>query len=289
MRHMASIGVIGLGAMGSRMARRFLGAGHDVVVWNRSPEKATELVEAGASAAESPADVVLRTDVTLTMLADPDALRAVVEGAEGITAAVDADKTIIEMSTVGPDAIEWLSSAMPDGANLLDAPVLGSIGEVEAGTLKVFVGGPEELAERWMPLLSELGTPMYVGSLGSGAAAKLVVNSTLFGVLGVLGEAVALADGLGLQRDKALDVLTQGPIGPQVERRRSAIENNDYPKRFALELALKDGNLVCEAAASAHVDMRLASAALSWLSDAIDAGWNDRDYSALLAWIMKER
>jgi 3-hydroxyisobutyrate dehydrogenase/2-hydroxy-3-oxopropionate reductase len=104
-----------------------------------------------------------------------------------------------------------------------------------------------------------------------------------------LGEAVALADGLGLQRDKALDVLTAGPIGPQVERRRNAIENDDYPKRFALELALKDATLVAEAAAAAGVDMRLASAATTWLSGAIEAGWGDKDYSALLAWIIEQR
>ncbi|MGH2806069.1 MAG: NAD(P)-dependent oxidoreductase [Actinomycetota bacterium] len=286
---MATVGVIGLGAMGGRMARRFLDAGHDVVVWNRSSEKAAPLADAGAQVVETPRDVVRAAEVTLTMLADPDALRAVVEGSDGIAAALDDDKTVIEMSTVGPDALAWLASALPDGANVLDAPVLGSIGEVEAGTLKVFIGGPEQLAQRWTPLLSELGTPMYVGPLGSGAAAKLVVNSTLFGVLGILGEAVALADGLGLPRDTALDALAQGPIGPQVERRRSAIENHDYPRRFALELALKDANLVADAAAAAHVDMRLASAALSWLSDAIDSCWNDKDYSALVAWILKER
>lgn len=286
---MTRVAVVGLGTMGSRIARRLLDAGHQVVVWNRSPEKAEPLVGAGAEAVESPREAAARTGAVLTMLADPAALRAVTEGPDGLAAGVSAETTVIEMSTVGPVAISDLARALPDGTPLLDAPVLGSTTEAEAGALTIFVGGPAELAERWMPLLSVLGMPIHVGPVGSGAAAKLVANSTLFGALGVLGEALALADGLGLSRDAAFAVLAGTPLGPQAERRREAIQSGDYPKRFSLRLGVKDATLVTDAAASAGVDLRLAEAARSWIEDANAASFGDRDYSAMIAYILGQR
>ena len=160
--------------------------------------------------------------------------------------------------------------------------MLGSIAEAEDGSLTIFVGGPDDLVERWTPLLSVLGRPLHVGERGAGAAAKLVANSTLFGALGVLGEALALAQGLGLSREAAFEVLAATPIGVQAERRRDAIESGEYPPRFSLRLARKDADLVGEAAAAAGVDLRLAAAARSWLEDAAEAGLDDQDYSAAL-------
>jgi 3-hydroxyisobutyrate dehydrogenase-like beta-hydroxyacid dehydrogenase len=193
----STVAVIGLGAMGSRIAGRLVDAGHDVVVWNRTPAKAEPLVERGATAAATPADAARRAEAVLTMVAHPDALRAVTEGPDGLAAGVDEETTVIEMSTVGPAAVAWLADALPAGANLIDAPVLGSISEAEAGSLNVFVGGPESLVQRWTPLLSALGTVRHVGPLGAGAAAKLVANTTLVGTLSLLGEALALAQGSG--------------------------------------------------------------------------------------------
>jgi 3-hydroxyisobutyrate dehydrogenase/2-hydroxy-3-oxopropionate reductase len=171
-------------------------------------------------------------------------------------------------------------------AGLLDAPVLGSRSEAEAGTLTVFVGGPEELVARWTPLLSVLGSPLHVGPLGSGAAAKLVANTTLVGTIGVLGEALGLAEGLGLPREKAFEVLAATPLAAQAERRRESVESGEYPPRFALYLARKDAELVVEAAREAGVDLRLTEAARSWLAEAEEAGLGDRDYSAVLARIL---
>jgi len=187
------VAVVGLGAMGSRVARRLLEAGHDLVAWNRTAEKAQPLVEAGAVAAATPAEAAARAEVVLTMVADPAALRDVTEGEDGVAAGVGEGATVIEMSTVGPDAVRRLGSVLGEQAGLLDAPVLGSRSEAEEGTLKVFVGGPPELVARRTPLLSVLGSPLHVGPLGSGAAAKLVANTTLVGTIGVLGEALALA------------------------------------------------------------------------------------------------
>jgi 3-hydroxyisobutyrate dehydrogenase-like beta-hydroxyacid dehydrogenase len=280
---MGMVAVVGLGAMGSRMARRLLDAGYQVVAWNRTSARAEEL--AGAAVAASPAEAARRADVVLTMVADPAALQAVTEEAEGIAAGVDETTTVIEMSTVGPAAISRLAAALPEG-RLLDAPVLGSLAEAEAGELRIFLGGPAELVQAWTPLLSTLGSPLHVGPLGAGAAAKLVANTTLFGTLGVLGEALALADGLGLSRDVAFEVLAGTPVAAQAERRRPAVETGEYPQRFSLSLARKDADLIAEAAAAAGADLRLAAAARTWLQEAEEAGLGDEDYSAVLAHIL---
>jgi 3-hydroxyisobutyrate dehydrogenase-like beta-hydroxyacid dehydrogenase len=284
---MSRVAVVGLGSMGSRMAARLLAAAHEVVVWNRTAERAAPLVEAGATAASSPADAARSADAVITMVADPAALRAVTAGPEGVAAGVGESTTVIEMSTVGPAAVAQLAETLPPGARLLDAPVLGSLAEAERGMLRIFVGGPAPLVEEWTPLLSVVGSPLHVGPLGAGAAAKLVANTTLFGMLGVLGEALALADGLGLSRDSAFEILASTPIAAQAERRRPSIESGAYPRRFSLSLARKDADLVAEVAAAAGVDLRLGEAARSWLREAEEAGRGDEDYSALLAGILR--
>jgi 3-hydroxyisobutyrate dehydrogenase/2-hydroxy-3-oxopropionate reductase len=281
------LAVIGLGAMGSRIARRFLSEGHKVIVWNRTRAKTEELVDLGATAAGSPADAARHSEVVITMVPDPLALRAVTEGRSGLLAGTRPGATIIEMSTVGPAAVSRLGSLLPAEVGLLDAPVLGSLPEAETGSLTIFVGGPEALVERWTPLLTALGSPVRLGALGTGAAAKLVANSTLFGVLGVLGEALALAQGLGLSREAAFAVLATTPVAAQADRRRPSIESGEYPLRFSLSLASKDAELIAEAAAAGGVDLALADVQRRRLSAAERAGWGDRDYSAVLAWILR--
>ena len=283
---MTTIAFIGLGGMGRRMARRLLDAGHDLVVWNRTPQRADDLVAHGARAAASPADAARAADLVITMLAHPTALRQVTEGPDGILAGAAAPTTIAEMSTVGPAAVRRLAAALPEGVGLLDAPVLGSHPQAEAGQLRIFVGGPDPLARRWMPTLDALGTPTHVGPLGAGAAAKLVANSTLFGVLAILGEALALAEGLGLSRDVAFDVLSATPVGAQADRRRTAVESGDVPLHFPLSLAHKDADLVTSAAEAAHVRLPVAEAARSWIVAAEEAGLGDQDYSRVLAHIV---
>ena len=197
---MTRVAVIGLGAMGSRVARRLADAGNEVIVWNRTRAKAEEL---GLPVADTPAEAARGAEVVITMVANPEALRAVTEGDNGVAAGI-GDTALIEMSTVGPAAVARLAQRVP---TMLDAPVLGSVSEAETGTLKIFAGGAAELVERWSPLLSMLGDVIPVGGSGAGAAAKLVANSTLFGTMAVVGGAVALADALGLSRDAAFAVL----------------------------------------------------------------------------------
>jgi 3-hydroxyisobutyrate dehydrogenase-like beta-hydroxyacid dehydrogenase len=282
---MARVAVVGLGAMGSRIARRFLDAGHELTVWNRDAARAEPLVAAGASAAQTPAEAARKAEAVVTMVADPEALAAVTEGPEGVAAGLVRGSVLVQMSTVGPRSLERLAAIVPE-PSLLDAPVLGSIGEVEAGSLRVFAGGQAELVERWTPLLETLGTVLRVGPVGAGTAAKLVANSTLVGVAGLLGEALALGTALGLPAEVAFDVLEATPLGEQAKRRRPAFESGEYPPRFSLSLAHKDADLILDAAAQRELDLRLATAAREWLADAERSGRGADDYSAVLAEIV---
>jgi 3-hydroxyisobutyrate dehydrogenase/2-hydroxy-3-oxopropionate reductase len=278
----ATVAVVGLGAMGGRMARRLADAGYRPAVWNRDAAKAEALTEHGASVAATPAEAAAGADVVLVMVADPQALRDVSEGPQGIAAGARGGTAVVQMSTVAPDDVRRLESVLPPDLDLIDAPVLGSLPEAEAGTLTIFAGGAAPVVERCTPLLGVLGSVVDVGPVGHGTAAKLVANSTLFGVLGVLGEALALAGGLGLTREAAFEVLAVTPLAAQAERRRPAVQSGDYPTRFALSLARKDTDLVLEAAAAAGLELRLAAAARAWLADAERAGSGGRDYSAVL-------
>jgi 3-hydroxyisobutyrate dehydrogenase len=283
------VAVVGLGAMGSRIAGRLLDAGHDVVVWNRDALKMVPLSASGAVAAASPAEATRRADGVITIVRDEQALSDVTDGPNGIVAGATGATTVIQMSTVGPGAVSRLAAALEGRANVLDAPVLGSVTEANAGTLTIFVGGEKGLVERWAPLLSVLGSVLKVGPLGAGAAAKLVANSALFGVLGVLGEALALADGLDLSREIAFAVLAATPLAREAARRRAAIESSAYPRRFALALARKDADLILDAARGARIDLRLVPAARAWLADAERRGAATQDYTAVLAAILNDR
>jgi HAD superfamily hydrolase (TIGR01450 family) len=284
------VAVVGLGAMGARIVTRLLDGGNEggneVLVWNRTPAKLGPLLERGAVAVATPAAAATQAEALITMVADPAALRAVAAGDEGIAAGAHRSLLVIEMSTVGPAAISELAATLPAGTALVDAPVLGSVAEVESGALTVFAGGSPPVVERARPLLAPLGTVVHVGPLGSGAAAKLVANAALFGSVALLGEALALARGLGLSEDAAYQVLVATPLCAQAVRRRPAITAGDYPPRFSLALARKDAELIRAAATGADVELRLVAATRSWLADAEAAGLAERDYTAMLARIL---
>jgi 3-hydroxyisobutyrate dehydrogenase-like beta-hydroxyacid dehydrogenase len=281
-----SVAVIGLGAMGSRIARRLLDAGEQVTVWNRTAERAEPLAAAGASVATSPAAAAGSADHVMTMLADPQALIEVMTSPDGLRTGLRPGRTLLEMSTVGPSAVRRLLDLVPEGVELVDAPVLGSISEAEAGTLKVFVGGTAEAAASARPVLEVLGTPLHVGPLGAGAAAKLVANTTLLTTLTALGESLALARGLGLDDERALEVLSTTPLAAQAERRRPVVEGAAVPLRFRLALAVKDAGLIVEEGKSRGVEPRLAAAAAAWFHDALQAGAGEVDYSLIVRHIM---
>jgi 3-hydroxyisobutyrate dehydrogenase-like beta-hydroxyacid dehydrogenase len=273
-----TIAFCGLGRMGAPMAARLLDAGHQLRVWNRSPGKAGALIEAGATEAGSPAEAAAGAEVVITMLADPAAVEEVVSAA-----GLGAGTTLIEMSTIGPDAVRGLAARMAEGVDILDAPVLGSVPQATEGTLKVFVGGDAEVFERLRPVLEAMGTPRHLGPLGAGASMKLVANSTLGALMTGLAEALALADGLGLDEPDVLDILSESPIGVTARGKRPLIERGVYTPNFTLSLAAKDLRLVTEAADAAGVELRVAAAARSWLERADEHGLGDLDYSAVIA------
>lgn len=279
---MATLAFCGLGQMGAPMARRLLEAGHDLVVWNRSEERVRPLVEAGAEAARSPAEAAAGAEAAITMLADPGAVREVVLGDHGLAEGLREGTVLIEMSTIGPEPVREIAETLPEGVDMLDAPVLGSVPQAEEGTLEVFVGGPAPLVERWGPVLEAMGTPRHLGDLGAGAAMKLVVNSTLGALMAALGEALALADALGVDESQALDVLEGSALGVTTRSKRERITSGRYPPNFRLALAAKDLELVRDAASRAGVDLPLAGVALAHNEAARDAGLGDLDYSALV-------
>jgi 3-hydroxyisobutyrate dehydrogenase/2-hydroxy-3-oxopropionate reductase len=266
------------------MARRLVEAGHDVTVWNRTRSRADGF--AGAAAiADSPADAARGAEAVITCLATPDAVSEVVLGPDG--AASTLDGALIEMSTIGPDHLAALAERLPGSVELLDAPVLGSVANAQDGTLKIFVGASEELFSRWRSLLEPIGTPIRVGSTGAGAAMKLVANSTLAGLMGTIGEALALADGLELDTAATLEMLLDSPIGAALRRKLDKIESDRYTTSFRLALMLKDMRLVLDAAGQRGVELGLAEASTRWLEAAQERGSGDLDYSAVVAQIRR--
>jgi 3-hydroxyisobutyrate dehydrogenase-like beta-hydroxyacid dehydrogenase len=275
---MARIGFLGTGLMGAPMARRLLGAGHDVAVWNRTRDKAEALAADGAVVASTPAEAARGREVVITMLTGPDALEAVLFGEEGVAPALEPGALLIDMSTVGRDAELDVAGRLPKGVEFVDSPVTGSTPRAEAGELTILVGGSEEVYERARPVLEVLGTPRRFGDLGSGAAMKLVLNSTLGAILMGIGEALALGRALGLDRAAVLDALENSYLGGMVKVKRSMLESGEFPAQFKLALAAKDLRLVEEAASR---PLSGVAAARQAFDDAERAGRGEEDYAAL--------
>ncbi|MFB9680711.1 NAD(P)-binding domain-containing protein [Streptosporangium vulgare] len=263
------ISFLGLGRMGAPMARRLVTAGYTVKTWNRTP-RAVE----GAATAASPAEAVAGAELVVTMLSDPPTVRRVLaEAAPGLRAGT----VVAEMSTIGPEAVAGLRGLLPPGVGLVDAPVLGSVGPAEEGTLTVLAGGlPEDLA-RCRRALEVFGRVVGVGGPGAGAAMKLAVMGALVPAQVLLAETVAYAEATGVDTATLLAVLGGTPLGPLVERVRPAVENGPYETRYALGLAAKD------VALAAHGTQTLAAAAGARLADAVAAGLGGADLTAIFA------
>lgn len=274
--------------MGRPLAVRLATLGYPTTVWNRTPGRAGSALAAGATWAATPAEAVADVEVIITMLADPEALIAVTEADHGLLAGLAASghRTIIEMSTVGQAAIIRLAALVPAGTDLLDAPVYGTGEAVESGTLRIFVGGAPEVLARHLSLLRDLGEPIHIGPIGSGANAKLVVNAALFGTAALLGEVLALAERLGLTLDAAYEVLATSPLGAQVERRRPSIDLNRYETRFPLAMAVKDLSLITEAGRTSGAEIPVLNVTAGQFRKAVEQGWGDSDYTAVLGSIL---
>jgi 3-hydroxyisobutyrate dehydrogenase-like beta-hydroxyacid dehydrogenase len=230
--------------MGTPMATRLLEAGHDLTVWNRTAEKTRPLTDQGATAAATPMEAVAGVDAVITMVTNAEALEQVVLGENGVATGLAAGQLLIDMSTVGPDAVRSVAARLPAGVDMVDAPVRGSVPQATTGRLAIYVGADPSVFQRVEPILAPLGTLHHVGGLGAGAATKVVVNSTLGAAIAAFGEALALGNDFGLDRSVVLDVLSDTPIASTVEAKRANVESGRYPASFKLSLALKDLNLV---------------------------------------------
>jgi 3-hydroxyisobutyrate dehydrogenase-like beta-hydroxyacid dehydrogenase len=282
---MAKVAFLGLGRMGSHMGGRLIDAGHDLVVWNRSKEKAEPLAERGARVAATPREAAEGAEVVITMVADDAALRDVVLGTDGVAEGMKAGAVLVDMSTVGPAALRELRDALREGVDLVDAPVLGSVPQAESGELKIFVGSAEGLFERLRPILEAMGAPRRVGELGAGASLKLVVNSTLGAVMAAVGEALALARALGVDEEAALETLEGSYVGGVVKSKRHLIEGQEGEVHFALRLAAKDLRLVTEAAERAGIRLQAAEAIRRIFEEAVEVGLGDADYGAVIPYL----
>jgi 3-hydroxyisobutyrate dehydrogenase-like beta-hydroxyacid dehydrogenase len=285
---MSKIAFLGLGEMGTPMASRLLRAGHQLAVWNRTPERSAPLVEHGAVGGATPAQAAAGADFIVTMLATPDALEQVVFGDEGLAGALVAGQVLVDMSTVGLAAIRSVAARLPRAVPVVDAPVRGSVPQATEGRLEVFVGASDEDFAHVRPILETLGTVRHVGGPGAGAAMKLVVNLVLGVAMVTMGEALALGKSLTLPRGLLLDVLADSPIGPIVKGKRALVEARHYPPSFKLRHAEKDLRLVEEAAASAGRELKVTPAARSWLDEAAAGGAGDLDFAAVVAIIAGE-
>jgi 3-hydroxyisobutyrate dehydrogenase-like beta-hydroxyacid dehydrogenase len=276
------IAVIGMGAMGSRVARRFLDASHEVIVWNRTPARATPVVEAGATLATTPAEAATSADHVVTMLAHGEAVRDVMSSSGGLAEGLHPGQWLIEMSTIGPSDLDRLLSLVPAGVQVVDAPVLGSTSEAEAGALRVFVGGTDEDFALLRPLLETLGEPLHTGPFGSGVRVKLTVNAALLGTLALLGEIVALTERWDLDRDAVFDALASTPLAVQAERRRPVVDGEDVPLRFRLALAVKDAELIAGEGESVGAELPVLRATADWFRRGAEHGAGEDDYSTVV-------
>src|SRR5882724_2612838 len=213
---MSKIAFLGLWQMETPIAMRLLDAGHNVRVWNRDLDRTVALSQRGASVAVSPSDAAADVEFAITMLATPVAVHDVLFGPSGLAETLGPGQILIEMSTIGPEAFGSVAVRLPEGVGAVDAPVRGSVPEATAGRLHIFVGATNDDFERVRPVLESLGDVRHVGTPGSGASMKLVVNATLGASIVAFGEALALARSLRLDRTAVPDVLAEPRPGPPV-------------------------------------------------------------------------
>ncbi len=280
-----SAAFLGLGVMGAGMAGRLLDAGLPLAVWNRTAGRAEPFARRGARVTSTPRDAASGADVVIAMVADDAASRAVWLGDAGALAGLRSGAVAIESSTLSPAWIDELAAAAAArGAALLDAPVTGSRTHAASGELRFLVGGPAPALERARPAFSAMGRDVvYLGATGSGARLKLI-NNFLCGVQAAsLAEAVALVERSGLDRAAALAVLTSGaPGSPLVTAVTPRMAGADYAVNFALALMHKDLTYAMADASRFGLDLDTAAAARRRFAAALDAGWGDQDFAAVV-------
>jgi 3-hydroxyisobutyrate dehydrogenase-like beta-hydroxyacid dehydrogenase len=280
----AKLGFIGLGYMGSRIAKRLLEAGHPLVVFNRNRAKADALTFYGAEIAASPGDLASGTGIILSCLADERAIRAVYFSAGGVLDDAAPGTIVLEMSTVAPETSQELCEAgRKRGIEILDVAISGSTAAAESGALTLFGGGDHHTFEAVTPIFPAFAKQwFYMGPSGSGVAMKLAVN-TLLGVgMQAIAEAVALGRALGLARDLLFETLAKtAVIAPAHLGKLATADANDYAPQFPVRLMHKDFTLIGSEAAKLGVAMPATSEAAK-VAAAEAASGREEDFSAVI-------
>jgi 3-hydroxyisobutyrate dehydrogenase len=279
-----SVAILGLGIMGSGMARRLLSANFPLAVYNRNREKSLPLAADGAFIAATPREAASRSKIVLSMVADDSASRSVWLAEDGALAGAPSNSILIESSTLSVGWIRELAGlAAARGCQFLDAPVTGSKPQAASGELLFLVGGATEAIESARPAFSAMGRDIiHLGPVGSGALMKLTNNFLCAVQAASFAESLALIDAAGLDRTKAMAILTGGAPGSGIVKRvAERVMADDFTPNFALRWMAKDIAYAIEGASGKEIALPIANAALAMFQQAIAEGHGDEDFSAV--------
>jgi 3-hydroxyisobutyrate dehydrogenase-like beta-hydroxyacid dehydrogenase len=287
----AQIGFIGLGLMGSRLARRLHAGGWNIRAWNRSSRPAEEIKKEGITIAASLGDLVAHSDVILSSLANDAAVHSVYFEESGVFSIAKPGTVILEMSTISPELSRRMhQEAGRTGVNLLDVAISGSTPAVEAGTVTLLAGGDKNTFEQCIPIYESIARQWFlIGPGSSGVQMKLVVNLLLGLDMQAIAEAVSLGEHLQIDRNILLDVLAKtAVVAPAMAGKFRKIKDGDYSPEFPLRLMSKDMDLVMDAARTAGADLPAASVAQSVLAANVPAS-GDLDLSAITPSVVNQK
>ena len=279
---MATLGFVGLGVMGGGIARRLLAAGHEVHGYNRTREKAAPLVEQGLVLADTPRAAAAAAEVVFSMVTNVAALRAVAEGPDGILAGLAPGKLWVDMSTAAPAVSRELADEVRAlGADMLDAPVSGSVSTLEEGRLSVMVGGPEASYERVRPLLLDVGPTVHrVGDNGQALLLKIAINLSLCVQMAAFSEGLLLAEKDGIDRERAVEVMLASVIAsPMLKYRGPFVLEMPEEAWFDVGMMQKDMLLALEAGRRLDVAMPVTAATNELLTAARGMGLAKHDFA----------
>jgi 3-hydroxyisobutyrate dehydrogenase-like beta-hydroxyacid dehydrogenase len=281
---MANLSYIGLGMMGGRMAARLLSKGHAVTGYNRTRSKAEALAGDGLRIAGTPREAAAAADVTFVMVANSEALKSVADGDDGFIAGMSAGKVIVDMSTVSPALSRELASRVREaGADMVDAPVSGSVLTLEQGKLSIMVGGDRATFDRLKPLLEDIGPKVtYVGANGLAVAMKIATNISVAVQMLAFAEGVLLAEKSGIARQTAVEVMTHSAIGsPMLQYRGPFVLQMPGEAWFNTTMMQKDLRLALEMGRELGVPLPTTSTTNEWLTATRAIGLADDDFAAV--------
>jgi 3-hydroxyisobutyrate dehydrogenase-like beta-hydroxyacid dehydrogenase len=281
---MANLGFIGLGVMGSEMVDRLLAKGHTVTGYNRTRSKAERLIAKGMKFAESPREVANAADVVLSMVTNGSALKGIAEGPNGFLAGLSAGKILVDISTVGPDLSREIAEKVRAlGADMLDAPVSGSVITLQQGSLSVMVGGRTETFEKVRPILLDVGPKVtLVGGNGLALSMKIASNLSLAVQMLAFSEGVLLAEKSGIKREVAVDVLTHSAIAsPMVKYRGPFVLQQPEEAWFDVNMMQKDMLLALDLGRQLNVPLPTTAVTNEFLTAARAMNWAKLDFAVI--------